>query len=328
MPVMRYREALNQALREELERDEAVFLMGEDIGVFNGAFKVTQGLLEDYGERRVRDTPISENTIVGMGVGAAMTGLRPVVEIMTVNFSLLALDQIVNGAAHIHYMFGGQVEVPLVIRMPQGAGHQLGPTHSHCFEALFLQVPGLLVAVPSTAADAKGLLKSAIRDDNPVIFIEHEYLYGQRSEVPDGDDHIVPFGQAAIRREGSDVTIVGVSRMASTAEKAAEVLADEHEIEAEVIDPRTLRPLDLDTILASVRKTNRCIVVEEGWPHGGVGANLAALVQEQAFDHLDAPIGRVTGADVPMPYSKPLEQIAFPHEPEIVHAVLATFRDV
>jgi len=328
MPVMRYREALNQALREELERDEAVFLMGEDIGVFNGAFKVTQGLLEDYGERRVRDTPISENTIVGMGVGAAMTGLRPVVEIMTVNFSLLALDQIVNSAAHIHYMFGGQVEVPLVIRMPQGAGHQLGPTHSHCFEALFLQVPGLLVAVPSTAADAKGLLKSAIRDDNPVIFIEHEYLYGQRSEVPDGDDHIVPFGQAAIRREGSDVTIVGVSRMASTAEKAAEVLADEHEIEAEVIDPRTLRPLDLDTILASVRKTNRCIVVEEGWPHGGVGANLAALVQEQAFDHLDAPIGRVTGADVPMPYSKPLEQIAFPHEPEIVHAVLATFRDV
>jgi len=325
---MRYREALNQALREELERDEAVFLMGEDIGVFNGAFKVTQGLLEDYGERRVRDTPTSENTIVGMGVGAAMTGLRPVVEIMTVNFSLLALDQIVNSAAHIHYMFGGQVEVPLVIRMPQGAGHQLGPTHSHCFEALFLQVPGLLVAVPSTAADAKGLLKSAIRDDNPVIFIEHEYLYGQRSEVPDGDDHIVPFGQAAIRREGSDVTIVGVSRMASTAEKAAEVLADEHEIEAEVIDPRTLRPLDLDTILASVRKTNRCIVVEEGWPHGGVGANLAALVQEQAFDHLDAPIGRVTGADVPMPYSKPLEQIAFPHEPEIVHAVLATFRDV
>ena len=327
MPVMRYREALNQALREELERDEAVFLMGEDIGVFNGAFKVTQGLLEDFGERRIRDTPISENTIVGMGVGAAMTGLRPVVEIMTVNFSLLALDQIVNSAAHIHYMFGGQVEVPLVIRMPQGAGHQLGPTHSHCFEALYLQVPGLLVAVPSTAADAKGLLKSAIRDDNPVIFIEHEYLYGQRSEVPDGDDHIVPFGKAAIRREGSDVTIVGVSRMASTAEKAAEVLADEHEIEAEVIDPRTLRPLDLDTILASVKKTNRCIVVEEGWPHGGVGANLAALVQEQAFDHLDAPIGRVTGADVPMPYSKPLEQIAFPHEPQIVDAVLATISD-
>jgi pyruvate dehydrogenase E1 component beta subunit len=325
VPVLRYREALNQALREEMQRDESVMLMGEDIGVFNGAFKVTSGLLEEFGEKRVRDTPISENTIVGMGVGAAMTGLRPVVELMTINFSLLALDQIVNHAAHIHYMFGGQARVPLVVRMPQGAGHQLGPTHSHCLEAMYLQVPGLLVAVPSTAADAKGLLKAAIRDDNPVIFIEHEYLYGQRGDVPDGEDHVVNFGQAAIRREGTDVTIIGISRMAVTAEKAAAILAEQHDVEAEVIDPRTLRPLDLDTILASVRKTNRAVIVEEGWPHGGVGANLAALIQEQAFDDLDAPIVRVTGADLPMPYSKPLEQIAFPHEPQVVDAVLSTF---
>jgi pyruvate/2-oxoglutarate/acetoin dehydrogenase E1 component len=328
MAVVRYREALNQALREELTRDERVFLMGEDIGVFNGAYKVTAGLLEEFGEARVRDTPISENTIVGMGVGAAMTGTRPVVELMTVNFSLLAMDQIVNHAAHIRYMFGGQVKVPLVVRMPQGAGHQLGPTHSHSFEALYLHVPGLLVAVPSTPADAKGLLKSAIRDDNPVVFIEHEYLYGQRGEVTDDGDHLVPFGKAAVRREGEDVTLVGISRMALTASRAAEVLADEHDVAAEVIDPRTLRPLDLDTILASVRKTNRCVIVEEGWPHGGVGANLAALIQEQAFDDLDAPVGRVTGADVPMPYSKPLEQIAFPHEPQVVAAALATLRDV
>jgi pyruvate dehydrogenase E1 component subunit beta len=327
MAVMRYREALNQALREEMRRDQAVFLMGEDIGVFQGAFKVTAGLLEEFGEKRVRDTPISENTIVGTGVGAAMVGLRPVVELMTINFSLLAMDQVINHAAHIRYMFGGQVKVPLVVRMPQGAGHQLGPTHSHCLEAMYLQVPGLLVAVPSTAGDAKGLLKAAIRDDNPVIFIEHEYLYGQRGEVAEGEDEVMRFGEAAVRREGSDVTIVGISRMAITAERAAQALSDEHGLEAEVIDPRTLRPLDLDTILASIRKTNRCVVVEEGWPHGGVGANLAALVQEQAFDYLDAPVARVTGADLPMPYSKPLEDIAYPHEPRVVDAVRATFGD-
>ena len=326
MTVMRYREALNSALREEMQRDESVMLMGEDIGVFNGAFKVTAGLLDEFGERRVRDTPISENTIVGMGVGAAMTGLRPVVELMTINFSLLAFDQIVNHAAHIHYMFGGQAKVPLVVRMPQGAGHQLGPTHSHCLEALFMHVPGLLVAVPSTPADAKGLLKASIRDENPVIFIEHESLYGERGEVPDADagEHLVPFGRAAVRREGTDVTIVGISRMARTAEKAAESLAERHGVSAEVIDPRTLRPLDLDTVLASVRKTNRCVIVEEGWPHGGVGANFAALIAEQAFDHLDAPVERVSGADVPMPYSKPLEDIAYPHEPQVVRAALMT----
>ena len=225
-------------------------------------------------------------------------------------------------------MFGGQARVPMVVRMPQGAGHQLGPTHSHCLEAMFLHVPGLLVAVPTTAADAKGLLKTAIRDENPVIFIEHEYLYGQRGEVPEDEDHLLEFGKAAIRREGTDVTIIGISRMVSTAEKAAKVLSDKHEIEAEIIDPRTLRPLDMDTIVESVRKTNRAVIVEEGWPHGGVGANLAALIQEQAFDYLDAPVARVTGADLPMPYSKPLEQIAYPHEPQIVEAVLSTFRDI
>jgi pyruvate dehydrogenase E1 component beta subunit len=328
---LRYREALNAALREEMDRDEHVVLIGEDIGVFGGAFKVTEGLLDRFGESRVRDTPISENTIVGVGVGAAMTGLRPVVELMTINFSLLAFDQIVNHAAHIRYMFGGQAKVPLVVRMPQGAGHQLGPTHSHCLEALYLHVPGLLVAVPATAADAKGLLKAAIRDDNPVIFIEHEALYGVRGEVPDAGDaangageHLVRFGQARVVREGDDVTIVGVSRMAQTAERAADTLASEHGVHAQVIDPRTLRPLDLDTILASVRTTNRCVIVEEGWPHGGVGANLAALISEQAFDDLDAPVERVTGADVPMPYSKPLEDIAYPHEAQVVSAALAT----
>ena len=329
MTTMRMREALNQALAEEMRHDEAVFVIGEDVGVFQGAFKVTEGLLDEFGERRVRDTPISENTIVGTGVGAAMAGLRPVVEIMTVNFSLLAMDQIVNHAAAIPYMFNGQVRVPIVIRMPGGGGHQLGPTHSHSFEATYLQIPGLLVACPSTPADGKGLLKTAIRDDNPVIFIEHETLYGARGEVPetadgDRDEDLMPFGKAAVRREGGDVTIVGILRMVEAAEKAAKTLAGEHQVEAEVIDPRTLRPLDLDTILGSVRKTNRAVIVEEGWPHGGVGANLAALIQEQAFDHLDAPVMRVTGGDVPMPYSKRMEQAAIPHAEHVVSAAMAT----
>ncbi len=324
MATMRMREALNAALREEMERDETVFIIGEDVGVFQGAFKVTEGLLDEFGEKRVRDTPISENSIVGAGVGAAMAGLRPIVELMTVNFSLLAHDQIVNHAAAIPYMFNGQVRVPMVIRMPGGGGHQLGPTHSHSFEALYLQVPGLLVACPSTAADGKAMLKAAIRDDNPVVFIEHESLYGRRGEVSDDPDETLPFGRAAVRREGGDVTIVGILKMAHVAEDAAHTLASEHGAEAEVIDPRTLRPLDLDTILESVRKTNRAVIVEEGWPHGGVGANLATLITEQAFDHLDAPVQRVTGADVPMPYSKRLEQAAIPHTEHVVRAALAT----
>ncbi len=324
MAELRMREALRDAMAEEMRRDESVFVMGEDVAVFEGAFKVTEGLLNEFGERRVRDTPISENTIVGAGVGAAMGGLRPIVELMTVNFSLLALDQIINHAAAIPYMFNGAVTVPMVIRMPGGGGHQLGPTHSHSFEALYLQVPGLLVACPSTPADAKGLLKAAIRDDNPVVFIEHESLYGVRGEVPEGEMDPVPFGQAAVRREGGDVTIVGLLKMAQVAEQAAAALAEEHGIEAEVIDPRTLRPLDLDTILESVAKTNRAVIVEEGWPHGGVGANLATLITEQAFDHLDAPVQRVTGADVHMPYSRRLEQAAIPHSEHVVSAALAT----
>jgi pyruvate dehydrogenase E1 component beta subunit len=326
MAVLRMRQALNEALAEEMRRDESVFIMGEDVGVFQGAFKVTEGLLDEFGEKRVRDTPISENTILGTGVGAAMTGLRPVVEIMTVNFSLLAMDQIVNHMAAIPYMFNGQVQVPMVVRMPGGGGHQLGPTHSHSLEAMFLQIPGVLVACPSTPADGKALLKAAIRDDNPVIFIEHETLYGARGEVPegDGDAPVLNFGEAAVLREGDAVTIVGILRMVDIAERAATTLANEHGVEAQVIDPRTLRPLDLDTILDSVRKTNRCVVVEEGWPHGGVGANIAALVQEQAFDYLDAPVQRVTGADVPMPYAKRLEQAAIPHAEHVVSAALAT----
>jgi pyruvate dehydrogenase E1 component beta subunit len=322
--IQRMRESLRDAMAEEMRRDESVFVMGEDVGVFQGAFKVTEGLLDEFGERRVRDTPISENSMIGMGVGAAMAGLRPIVELMTVNFALLAFDQIINHAASIPYMFNGQVRVPLVIRMPGGGGHQLGPTHSHSLEAMFLQIPGILVACPSTPADGKGLLKAAIRDDNPVIFVEHETLYGARGEVPDDGEHTLNFGEAAIRREGGDVTIVGILKMAQVAEDAAKTLANEHGVEAEVIDPRTLRPLDLDTILASVAKTNHVVIVEEGWPHGGVGANLAALIQEQAFDSLDAPIQRVTGADVPMPYAKRLEQSAMPHSEHIVSAALAS----
>ena len=325
MATLRMREALRDAMAEEMREDEAVFVMGEDVAVFGGAFKVTEGLLDEFGERRVRDTPISENTIVGTGVGAAMAGLRPIVELMTVNFSLLAFDQIINHAAAIPYMFNGQVRVPIVVRMPGGGGHQLGPTHSHSLEAMFQHIPGLLVASPSTPADGKGLLKAAIRDDNPVIFIEHETLYGMRGEVPELDDEgeILKFGEAVVLREGGDVTIVAILRMVDVAEKAAKTLSNEHGAEAEVIDPRTLRPLDLDTILDSVRKTNRCVIVEEGWPHGGLGANIAALIQEQAFDYLDAPIQRVTGADVPMPYAKRLEQAAIPHPEHVVSAALA-----
>ena len=324
---IRLREALRDAMAEEMRRDPDVFVIGEDVAVFQGSFKVTENLLDEFGERRVVDSPISENSLVGLGVGAAMAGLRPVVELMTVNFALLALDQIVNHAAAIPYMFNGQAKVPMVIRMPGGGGHQLGPTHSHSFEALFLQIPGILVACPSTPADAKGMLKAAIRDDNPVVFIEHESLYGIKGEVPEGDE-VLNFGRAAIRREGSDVTLVGILKMAHVAEEAAKILSEEYGVEAEVIDPRSLRPLDLDTILESVQKTNRAVIVEEGWPHGGVGANLSTLITEQAFDHMDAPIQRVTGADVPMPYSKRLEQAAMPHAASVVEAALATMEGV
>lgn len=321
--TLRYREALNEALREEMDRDQRVLVIGEDVGTFGGAFKVTDGLLEAYGERRVRDTPTAPAAIVGLGVGAALAGLRPVVELMTVNVAFQALDQIVNSVAGARSASGGQLAVPLVLRMPQGTGHQLGPTHSHCLEALFLHVPGLLVVTPSTPADAKGLLKSAIRDDNPVVFIEHASLYGVQGEVPE-DEQLVPLGVAAVRRPGHDITLLGISRMAQTALEAADILEREHGISAEVIDPRSLRPLDLGTILESVRRTNRLIVVEEGWPQGGVSATIAAAVQEAAFDHLDAPVLRVTGADTPMPYAHSLERAAYPDARVIVQAALAS----
>ncbi len=319
MAVMRYREALNQALREEMQRDETVFLMGEDIGVFNGAFKVTNGLLEEFGEKRVRDTPISENTFVGMGVGAAMTGLRPVVELMTINFSLLALDQIINSAASIRYMFGAQVSVPLVIRMPQGAGHQLGPTHSHSLEALYVHIPGLLVAVPTTAADARGLLKAAIRDDNPVMVFEHKLLYFTKGEVPNGDIAI-PLGKANLVRTGKHVTIAALSRSVTFAIEAADKLAADG-IFAEVIDIRSVRPLDLDTIVRSLKKTNRLVLVHEDVQFGSILSEISATVQEEAFDYLDAPITRVGGADSPLAASLPLEMAQLPNADKIVAAV-------
>jgi pyruvate dehydrogenase E1 component beta subunit len=319
--TLTYREALGQALREELDRDQRVLLMGEDIGAFDGPFKVTKGLLADYGEQRVRDTPSAESTIVGMGVGAALVGLRPVVELMTITAALRALDQLLASAAQARFASGGQLSVPLVIRTPQGSGHQLGPSHSHSLEALLLQIPGLLVVAPSTAADAKGLLKTAIRDENPVVFIEHESLYATKGEVPAGD-HLVPFGEAVVRRPGRDLTIVGISRGAQTAIDAADVLEREHGVSAEVIDPRTLRPLDLPGIIASVERTNHLVIVEEGWPQGGVGATIASLVQEHAFDHLDAPILRVTGADAPVGYSRVLERAAQPDARAVALAAL------
>ena len=315
------REALNQALREELDRDGRVVLLGEDIGAFDGAFNVTKGLLADYGEARVRDTPSAESTIVGMGVGAALVGLRPVVELMTLTAAIRGLDQILASAAQARFASGGQLSVPLVIRAPQGSGHQLGPTLSHSLEALLLHIPGLLIAAPSTAADAKGLLKAAIRDENPVVFIEHDSLYGAKGEVPEGD-HVVAFGQAVIRRPGRDLTIVGISRGARTAVEAADVLEREHGVSAEVIDPRTLRPLDLPAILESVRRTNRLLIVEEGWPQGGIGASIGSLVSEHAFDHLDAPVLRATGADAPVGYSRVLERAAQPDARAVAVAAL------
>ena len=317
-----YREALTQAMREELQRDPNVFLIGEDIGLFEGSFKVTRGLLGEFGPDRIIDTPISEAGFVGIGIGAAMAGLRPVVELMTVNFSIVAMDQIVNNAAKIRYMFGGQVSVPLVIRMPGGAGHQLAAQHSHSLEAWFTHVPGLKVACPSTPYDAKALLKTAIRDDDPVIFLESEGLYAKKGPVG-GPDDLVPFGQAAIRRTGEHCTIIAVSRMVWIALAAADILATEG-IECDIVDPRTTRPLDMDTIADSVRRTGHCVVVDEGWPECGLASNLAAHVYEECFDWLDAPVQRVNAADVPIPYARNLEQAALPHAEDVAAAVRAT----
>jgi pyruvate dehydrogenase E1 component beta subunit len=319
VPNLSYREALNQALAEEMRRDERVFLLGEDVGVFEGAFKVTQSLLAEFGPKRVRDTPIAEEVIVGTGIGAAMVGLRPVVEIMTINFILVAIDQVVNNAAKIHYMFGGGAQVPLVIRTPGGAGFQLAAQHSHNLEVWFAHIPGLKVVAPATPADAKGMLKSAIRDPNPVIFIEHESLYNTKGEVPEGE-YLTPLNRAAYRRRGKDVTIVAHSRMTITTMAAARRL-ENMGIDAEVIDLRSLRPLDLEPILESVKKTNRLVTVEEGWRLFGVGAEIAASVYEEAFDYLDAPIKRVASADVPMPYAKNLERAALPSDRDIIQAV-------
>ena len=315
-----YRAALREAIDEEMERDHRVFCIGEDIGNFGGSFRVTEGLLDKWGEERIVDTPISEEVIVGCGIGAAMAGLRPVVELMTVNFSLVAYDQIVNSAAHIRYMFGGQITVPMTIRMPGGAGHQLGAQHSHSFEALYGQIPGLLVVAPATPADAKGLLKSAIRADNPVIVLENEGLYGMKGEVPDGEV-LTPIGTAEVKREGADLTIVTLSRMVGLSLLAAQRL-EEEDVDVEVVDLRSIRPIDWAALAGSVTKTGRCVIVEEGWPTYGVSAEIAAGLQERAFDSLDAPILRLGGAEVPMPYNKQLEQAALPQVDDIVALAL------
>lgn len=319
MSQMMYRQALNQALREEMQRDENVFVVGEEVAEYEGAYRVTEKLLNEFGPMRVRDTPISEEVIVGLGVGAAMLGLRPVVELMTINFALLAMDQIVNHAAKILYMSNGQFSVPLVIRMPEGSGMQLGAQHSQHLASWFAHVPGLKVVAPSTPHNAKGLLKSAIRDNNPVIFIENQLLYATRGEVPNGD-YTVPIGKADIRREGSDVTIYSFLRTVGMSLAAAEAL-DREGISAEVVDLRTLRPLDLETILQSLKKTHHAVIAEEDWPQFGIGAQIVDLLQSLAFDYLDGPIIRVTQDDVPMPYSRELEQSALPSEAKIVAAV-------
>ena len=326
MAVITYRQALHDTLRQELQRDENVLLMGEEIGVFEGSYKITAGLLKEFGPKRVRDTPIAEEGFVGVGIGAAMLGLRPVVEIMTINFSLLAIDQIVNNAAKIYGMFGGQASVPLVIRTPGGGGQQLSATHSQNLEVWYAHVPGLKVVTPSTPADAKGLLKSSIRDDDPVMFIENLALYNTKGEVPEGD-YTVPIGEARVAKEGTDITLVAYSRMAVVALDVARRLEEEG-IQAEVIDLRSLRPLDRETVVASVRKTNRAVILEEDWLSYGIGAELAATIQEGAFDYLDAPVRRVAAAEVPLPYAKPLELAALPNANHLLETIYETLEAV
>jgi pyruvate dehydrogenase E1 component beta subunit len=317
--VITMREALNQAMSEEMTRDPNVFILGEEVGAYQGAYKITQGLLAKFGEWRVRDTPIAEEAIAGVAVGAAFIGLRPIAEMMTFNFSLLALDMIVNHAAKYRYMSGGQIRCPMVMRGPNGAAAQVAAQHSQALESWYANVPGLVVVMPSTPKDAKGLLKSAIRDDNPVVFLENEVLYNMKGEVPEEEYHI-PLGLSEVKRQGSDVTIVGWSRSCMNALEAARRLAEQG-IEAEVVDPRTLRPLDDEPIFESVRKTGRCVVVEECWPIAGYGATISDLVQRECFDALDAPVVRVTSVDVPMPYAKSLESAYLPHADKIIEAV-------
>jgi pyruvate dehydrogenase E1 component beta subunit len=320
MAVITIREALNQALREEMERDETIFLMGEEVAAYQGAYKVTKGLLDKLGDKRVIDTPITELGFAGLGVGAAMVGLRPIIEFMTFNFSILATDQIVNSAAKMLYMSGGQFNIPIVFRGPGGSAFQVSSQHSQAIESWYANFPGLKVVMPSTPADAKGLLKSSIRDDDPVIFIEQERMYGLKGEVPDDPEFIVPLGVGDIKREGKDATIVARSLTVPIALKAAEAL-EKDGISCEVIDPRTIRPLDIDLIVNSVKKTNRLVVVEESHPFCGVASEISTEVTELAFDYLDAPVKRVSGADAPMPYAKNLEDLAIPTPEKVVAAV-------
>ncbi len=322
--LITYREALNQAMREEMRRDDRIFLIGEDVGYYQGAFKVSKGFVEEFGPGRILDTPITEAGFTGLAIGAAMAGLHPIVELMTFNFGILAMDQIVNNAAKIHYMSGGQLSVPIVIRGPGSAAHQLAAQHSQSLEAWFCHVPGLKVIAPATPHDAKGLLKSAIRDPNPVIFIEAQLLYGTKGDVPE-DESTIPIGAAEVKRAGHDVTIVAYSKMLLVALEAAGELAGEG-IDAEVVDPRTLKPLDLPTITRSVKKTGRVVIVEEGWEFSGLGAQIAESVYAEMFDYLDAPIVRVTGEAVPMPYTRPLEDLAIPDRARVVEAVRSLVR--
>jgi pyruvate dehydrogenase E1 component beta subunit len=320
MPIITIREALNQAIREELARDERVFLMGEEVAAYDGAYKVTKGLLKEFGPKRVIDSPITELGFAGLGVGAAMVGLRPIIEFMTFNFSILATDQIINSAAKMLYMSGGQFNIPIVFRGPSGSAFQVSSQHSQAIESWYAHFPGLKVVMPSTPADAKGLLKSAIRDDDPVIFMEQERMYGNKGEVPDDPDFTIPLGVADIKREGTDVTIVARSLMVPVALKAADKL-QEQGVSCEVIDPRTIRPLDIDTIIESVKKTNRVVLAEESHPICGINAEISTQIMERAFDHLDAPVKRVSGIDVPMPYAKNLENLVVPDVDRLIAAV-------
>jgi pyruvate dehydrogenase E1 component beta subunit len=321
MSEISYRDAIRAAMMEEMDRDPNVLIMGEDIGVYEGTFRITAGMLKKYGPQRVIDTPIAEAGMVGTAVGMAMVGLRPIVEMMTINFSIVAADQILNHAAKIRYFSGGQVDVPVVIRGPQGAGVQLSAQHSQSFESFYAHFPGIHVAAPATPADAKGLLKTAIRGKDPVMFLESAALYGMKGEVPDDPDFTVPFGRSRVAREGSDVTIVSFSRMLQLSLVVADQLARDEEIECEVIDLRTLRPLDMDPVFESVARTHRAVVVQEQWKPFGAGAEIAAGITEAMFDELDAPVMRVTGEDVPMPYARNLELLATPHEGHIANAV-------
>jgi pyruvate dehydrogenase E1 component beta subunit len=324
MAVITYRQALNDTLAEELARDPNVYLMGEEIGKFEGSYKITAGLLQKFGPKRVVDTPIAEMGFVGMAAGSAMLGLRPVVEIMTINFILMAVDQVVNHASKIHYMFGGQSKVPMVIRTPSGGVGQLAATHSQSFENWFAYCPGMKVVAPSTPYDAKGLLRASIRDDDPVVFIESLPLYDTKGEVPENDDFTVPIGMAEVKKEGTDITVVAYSRMTYVAMQVAKKLEEEQGISVEVVDLRSLRPLDRPTIVNSVKKTNRAVIIEEDWRSYGIGAEIAATIQEEAFDHLDAPIRRVAGLEVPLPYAEHLSRASKPDAQDLVDAIRLT----